>query len=84
MPELIRVDVTAEVCPMTYVRLKLAMEPWPDGTRFEVLLAGSEPLKNLPRAALEDGHEVLELAQVDGDRHRLLLRKRAGSRRASW
>jgi tRNA 2-thiouridine synthesizing protein A len=70
-----RVDITREVCPMTYVRTKLALERLPDGAVLEVHLKGDEPLRNVPRAARDEGHEVLSLeARADGT-HRLLLRK---------
>ncbi len=69
------VDITREVCPMTYVRTKLKLESLADGAVLEVLLKGDEPLKNVPRNAREEGHEVLALeARPDGS-HRLLLRK---------
>ncbi|GMU61468.1 MAG: hypothetical protein AMXMBFR34_32310 [Myxococcaceae bacterium] len=65
---------------MTYVRVKLALEGLPDGAVLEVRLKGQEPLKNVPRSAREDGHEVLSLdAQADGT-SRLILRARHGGR----
>jgi TusA-related sulfurtransferase len=70
------IDITREVCPMTYVRTKLKLESLADGAVLEVLLKGAEPLKNVPRSAREEGHEVLALdARPDGS-HRLLLRKK--------
>jgi tRNA 2-thiouridine synthesizing protein A len=69
------IDITREVCPMTYVRTKLKLESLADGAVLEVLLKGAEPLKNVPRSAREEGHEVLALdARPDGS-HRLLIRK---------
>ncbi len=69
------IDITREVCPMTYVRTKLKLESLGDGAVLEVLLKGEEPLKNVPRNARDEGHEVLTLeARPDGS-HRLLLRK---------
>ncbi|MFZ5468380.1 MAG: sulfurtransferase TusA family protein [Myxococcota bacterium] len=70
-----RVDITGEVCPMTYVRTKLALEALPAGQVLEVLLAGDEPLKNVPRNAAEEGHQVISLTSLSGGVHRLLLRK---------
>lgn len=69
------VDITREVCPMTYVRTKLKLEAIPDGEVLEVLLRGDEPLKNVPRSAREEGHEVLSLTEQEGGVWRLLLRK---------
>lgn len=69
-----RVDITREVCPMTYVRVKLVMEELEDSAELEVLLKGSEPLKNVPRSAREDGHEVLSLVDQGDGTHLLTLK----------
>lgn len=63
-------DITREVCPMTYVRVKLALERLATGQTLEVRLSGDEPQRNVPRSAKEEGHRVLE--QEPG---RLLLQK---------
>lgn len=67
-------DITREVCPMTYVRVKLAAEALDEGATLEVMLRGSEPLKNVPRSAQEEGHEVLSLEPLEDGRARLVLR----------
>ncbi|AKJ04375.1 MAG TPA: sulfurtransferase TusA family protein [Archangium sp.] len=72
-------DITREVCPMTYVRTKLALEALDDGAVLEVVLRGDEPLKNVPRNAREEGHEVLVLEPRGDGTHRLLLRKQGGA-----
>lgn len=72
------IDVTGEVCPMTWVRVKLALEALPDGAELEVLLQGSMPVRNVPRSAAEDGHEVLSLEALPAGPHRLRLRARHG------
>ena len=61
---------------MTYVRTKLQLEALEDGDTLEVLLRGDEPLKNVPRSAREEGHEVVSLERRDHEVWRLLLRKR--------
>jgi TusA-related sulfurtransferase len=68
------VDIRAHVCPMTWVRVKLALERIAPGECLEVLLRGDEPLRNIPRSARAEGHEVLESEPREGD-HRLLIRK---------
>lgn len=69
------IDITREVCPMTYVRTKLKLESLQSGAVLEVFLKGDEPLKNVPRSAREEGHEVLILEPRPDGSHRLLLRK---------
>jgi tRNA 2-thiouridine synthesizing protein A len=68
-------DITAEVCPMTYVRAKLALEEMSVGEEIEIRLRGGEPLDNVPRTLRDHGHEVLEVRQVEGDVYRVLVRK---------
>ena len=70
------VDITREVCPMTYVRTKLGLESIEPGEVLEVLIRGEEPLRNVPRSAQEEGHEVLSLEAKPGGTWRLLLRRK--------
>ena len=72
----VSVDITGEVCPMTYVRVKLKLEALPAGAVLEVWLRGEEPLRNIPRSLREDGHEVLALEERGEGRFRLTLRKK--------
>jgi TusA-related sulfurtransferase len=70
-------DITAEVCPLTFVRTKLLIERMAPGQTADVLLKGAEPLANVPRAVADHGHTVLGLVPLpepDGV-HRLRLRK---------
>jgi tRNA 2-thiouridine synthesizing protein A len=62
------IDITAETCPMTFVRTRLALDAMASGEILLVKLCGADPLANVPRAALEQGHEPLELLeQADGN-----------------
>jgi TusA-related sulfurtransferase len=68
-------DITAEVCPMTFVRTRLALDRMSPKQILRVRLRGEEPLRNVPRTAREQGHEVLSLETgVDGVTTLLLLR----------
>ena len=79
MPEVsATLDITREVCPMTYVHTKLRLEALGPGELLEVLLRGDEPLRNVPRSAREEGHEVLLVEPLPTGVHRLLIRKQAG------
>ena len=78
--------ITAETCPMTFVRVKLAIERLEAGATLEVRLKGAEPLRNVPRSLAEHGHTVLELipenaAATGPDApHRLRVQKAAGKK----
>ena len=70
-------DITDDVCPMTFVRTKLLIESMEPGQTAEVRLQGSEPLENVPRSIREIGHEVVSLEPEAGSDtvHRLVLKK---------
>ena len=68
-------DITREVCPMTFVRTRLALDRMAPGQTLLVRLKGEEPLRNVPRTAKEQGHEVLSLETDDDGVTRLLLRR---------
>ncbi len=52
-------DITREVCPMTFVRTRLALERMAPGETLLVVLRGEEPRRNVPASAKALGHEVL-------------------------
>jgi tRNA 2-thiouridine synthesizing protein A len=70
------IDITSEICPMTFVRTKLKLERMAPGEVLAVRLNAGEPLVNVPRAAREHGHAVLESAALPDGTHRVLIRRR--------
>jgi TusA-related sulfurtransferase len=75
-------DITGEVCPLTFVRTKLLIERMASGQTADILLRGREPLENVPRAVIAQGHAVLSLGPVTDadsnlDVYRLRVRKAA-------
>jgi tRNA 2-thiouridine synthesizing protein A len=68
------IDITNEVCPMTFVRTKLRLERMKSGEVLAVRLKGEEPLKNVPRAAREEGHAVLKI-EDEGGVHTVTIRR---------
>jgi TusA-related sulfurtransferase len=52
---------------MTFVRTRLALDALESGQILLVRLKGEDPVRNVPRAAADHGHEPLDLlAQEDG------------------
>ncbi|WP_426956036.1 sulfurtransferase TusA family protein [Muricoccus radiodurans] len=75
-PEAARtLDITAETCPMTFVRTRLALDRMPSGDVLLVMTRGEEPRRNLPRTAQEQGHAVLRQEEGEDGITRLWLRK---------
>lgn len=74
-------DITGEVCPLTFVRTKLLIEKMVSGQTAEIHLKGKEPLENVPRSVRDHGHGVVSLAPLPGEPdspdgvHRLVVRK---------
>ena len=68
-------DITNDVCPMTFVRVRLALDRLSPGQTLLVRLRGAEPLRNVPRTATEQGHTVLDQTVEPDGATRLLLRR---------
>jgi len=68
-------DITADVCPMTFVRTRLALDRMQPGQTLLVRLRGEEPTRNVPRTAVEQGHAVLSLSHEADGTQLLLLRR---------
>ncbi len=62
---------------MTWVRVKLRLETLEPGDTLEVILKGEEPLRNLPRNARDEGHQVRSLESLDDHRARLVIELRS-------
>ncbi len=68
-------DITSEICPMTYVRVRLKLDRLVGGQTLLVLLAGDDPRRNVPMSARSQGHEVLSEETDEAGVTNLLLRK---------
>ena len=70
-------DISAESCPLTFVKAKLLLENMAAGEVACIRLSEGEPLDNLPRTLRDQGHSVLELRpeEAGGTIYRLLVRK---------
>ena len=68
-------DITRDVCPMTFVRTRLALDRLETGGILLVLLRGDEPRRNVPATAAAQGHQVLSQETAADGLTRLLLRR---------
>jgi tRNA 2-thiouridine synthesizing protein A len=67
-------DITGDCCPMTFVKVKLALAKMQRGEELDVALNEGEPLNNVPRTVTEQGHQVVSVRQ-EGNVHHVLIRK---------
>lgn len=54
-------DITEDVCPMTFVKARLQIEKMKQGQFLEIRLKGADPLKNVPESLTELGHRILSV-----------------------
>ncbi len=59
---------------MTFVRTKLRLERMRSGEVLSVRLRGDEPLRNVPKAARDEGHSILGIVP-DGSDHIVTIRR---------
>lgn len=61
-----RIDIRGEVCPMTFVLTKLALEELPQGSILEVLLDFTPATKNVPENCMrQDLAELIQLEELN-------------------
>jgi len=68
-------DITADTCPITFVRAKLALEKMRPGDMLRIRLRQGEPLVNVPFSLADHGHEIMASEPVDNGIFELLVRR---------
>ncbi len=58
-------DLTGEVCPYTFVKSKLALEDMESGQVLRVVVDNPGSAKNVPRSLSSEGHQVLDVSQLN-------------------
>ena len=71
-----QIDITQEICPMTFVKTKLKLETMDPGQVLEVTLREGEPLINVPRSVEQEGHKVLDIHREEGDVFKILIERK--------
>lgn len=60
-------DITEDICPMTFVKTRLLIEKMSPGEIAEIRLTGGEPLENVPASVTELGHIVLGIEREEAE-----------------
>lgn len=55
------IDITTVVCPVTFVKVKVALEELEPGEILEIKLNDGEPIQNVPRSLKEENHKILQV-----------------------
>ena len=70
-----QVDITDVVCPVTFVKSKVALEEMDEGQVLAVKMNDGEPVQNVPRSIKEEGHQILKLDTNDDGTYTLFVKK---------
>ena len=70
-----QVDITDVVCPVTFVKAKVALEELDDGEILAVRMNDGEPVQNVPRSIKEEGHQILKLLDNEDGTYTLFAKK---------
>ena len=69
------VDITDKVCPLTFVKTKVALEELDDGEVIAIRMNDGEPVQNVPRSVKEEGHQILKLVDNEDGTYDLIVKK---------
>lgn len=68
-----RLDITGDVCPMTFVKVKIALAKIPPGAALGVRLK-EEALKNVVSSLKQEGHRVTDVTR-DGETFHIVVER---------
>lgn len=69
------IDITDVVCPMTFVKVKVALEELEEGQILEVKMNEGEPIQNVPRSLKDEGHQVIEVLNNEDGTFTIFVKK---------
>lgn len=69
------VDITDVVCPVTFVKAKVALEELDEGQVLSIRMNDGEPVQNVPRSIKEEGHQILKLDDNEDGTYTLYAKK---------
>lgn len=70
-----KLDITDVVCPVTFVKTKVALDEIEEGEILQVHLNDGEPVQNVPRSVKDEGHQILKLIDNHDGTYELFIRK---------
>ncbi|MBI5573032.1 MAG: sulfurtransferase TusA family protein [Elusimicrobia bacterium] len=69
-----KLDLTGVICPMNFIKTKLALEELKNGQILEVVLDDGEAIRNVPRSVKEEGHQIIKVKNL-GKTFKILIKK---------
>jgi TusA-related sulfurtransferase len=68
-------DITDVVCPVTFVKVKVALDELEIGQVLSIKLNDGEPVQNIPRSIKDEGQRILKLTDNQDGTYELIVRK---------
>ena len=68
-------NLKGEVCPMTFVKTKLAIEKLNSGEKLKVIFNSSEAKINVPKSLKELNYKVITINDVDKNNFYIIVEK---------
>ena len=71
----VKKDFRGVMCPMNFVKTKIALTPMQSGQILEILLDDGAPIENVPGSVKNEGHTILSTEKVENYRKVLIKKK---------
>ena len=69
------IDLLDEICPMTFVKTKLAIEQINQGERIKVIFNSQEAKTNVPKSLTEVNHKIIVIKNIDKEKFYIIIEK---------
>ena len=69
------IDLLDEICPMTFVKTKLAIERINQGERIKVFFNSQEAKTNVPKSLSEVNHKIIAIKDIDKEKFYIIIEK---------
>ena len=67
-------DLRGVICPYNFVKTKLKLDTLEIGSQLTVLLDDGDPILNVPKSIMNEGHQVLMQEKVEAY-YRIVIQK---------
>lgn len=69
------IDISSEVCPMSFVLTKLALDELEDGQVLELICQTGDPVRNISIQLKDEGHMIISVKKEPDGNFRLKVKK---------
>ena len=69
------IDLLGEICPMTFVKTKLAIEKINQGERIKVTYDSKEAKTNIPKSLNEINLKIIKIKNIDKEKFYIIIEK---------